>query len=268
MSDVNEMRNLMNKFEKLINENIGEVEESKYSKAAIKMRELRPSIKTIAILTAEDSYKNYKDDFYEDIGEIRSYLRKGFYFYKEIYRSYSGSIESSVDENSFILFNIPLDVAMGLGNNYKQDSIIYGETGNVAENGEIAMTFKMIGPDKTKPDEYQKEIGKINVFINRENAENICGSIGNRKFIIPFNGVVDNLIDKDGKIFDLYKYYKDRKWEAGTVRPTNYSEHEINEQFGGLENYLNDLAEGLMEAEFGGSSGFNLRGQMKDILNG
>jgi hypothetical protein len=123
---------------------------------------------------------------------------------------------------------------------------IYGETGNVAENGEIAMTFKMIGSDKTKPDEYKKEIGKINVFINRDNAENFCGSIGNRKFVIPFYGVIDKLVDKNSKIFDLYKHYKDYKWEAGTERATNYSEYEINEQFGKLENELNYLTEKLM----------------------
>ncbi|CAN1524364.1 hypothetical protein MCERE19_01175 [Spirosomataceae bacterium] len=259
MSDVNEMRNLMNKFEKLINDNKGKVEESGFPSLATKMRGLRPSIKTIAILTTENSSRDY---------ELSSYLRERFYFYKEIYRSSSGSMESDVEENSFIIFNIPLDVAIGLENNYEQDSIIYGETGNVAENGEIAMTFKMIGLDKTKPDEYKNEIGKINVFMNRDNSENFFGRIGNRKFIIPFSGVVDNLIDKDGKFFDLYKYYKDTKWEAGTERATNYSEYEINEQFGELENHLNYLAEGLMEAEFGGSSGFNLRGQMNDIING
>jgi hypothetical protein len=131
----------------------------------------------------------------------------------------------------------------------------------VAENGEIAMTFKMIGSDKTKPDEYKKEIGKINVFINRDNAENFCGSIGNRKFVIPFYDVIDKLVDKNSKIFDLYKYYKDYKWEAGTVRATNYSEYEINEQFYELENCINDLAERLMKGGWNSRShpGIQLR---------
>jgi hypothetical protein len=33
----------------------------------------------------------------------------------------------------------------------------------VAENGEIAMTFKMIGSDKTKPDEYKKVSNPLNL---------------------------------------------------------------------------------------------------------
>ncbi|CAN1524329.1 hypothetical protein MCERE19_01174 [Spirosomataceae bacterium] len=236
-----EMRNLKDKFNQLINDKVGKIEEPGYPFLATKIRGLRPNIKTIAILTTGNS----NDENYNT--QLGFSLEENYHFYKEIYFSTSGSHESDVEENSFIIFNISLDDAIKKGVFYKQDSIIYGETGNVAENGEIAMTFKMIGPDKTKPDEYKKEIGKINVFINRDNAENFCVRIGNRKFVIPFYGVIDKLVGKDSKIFDLYKYYKDYKWKAGTERATNYSEYEINEQFYELENCMNDLAERLMK---------------------
>jgi hypothetical protein len=254
-----EMRNLKDKFNQLINDKEGKIEEPGYPSLSTEMRTHRPNIKTIAILTTGNlndgqTYKGYNSELAES-------LRLNYYFYKRIHRSYSGSHESSVKETSFIIFNISLDDAIKKGVYYEQGSIIYGETGNVAENGEIAMTFKMIGSDKTKPDEYKKEIGKINVFINRDNAENFCGSIGNRKFVIPFYGVIDKLVDKNSKIFDLYKHYKDYKWEAGTVRATNYSEYEINEQFYELENCINDLAERLMKGGWNSRShpGIQLR---------
>ncbi|CAN1524261.1 hypothetical protein MCERE19_01172 [Spirosomataceae bacterium] len=236
-----EMKNLKDKFNQLINDNLGNIEEPGYPSRDAEMWTHRPNIKTIAILETanlhdEQAYKEYNS-------EPGYSLSSNFHFYKRIH---AGSNASEGKENSFIIFNISLDDAINKGVCSKRDSIIYGETGNVAENGEIAMTFKMIGLDKTKPDEYEKEIGKINVFINRDNAENFCGRIGNRKFVIPFYGVIDKLVDKDSKIFDLYRYYKDCKWEAGTERATNYSEYEINEQFGKLENLLNDLTERLM----------------------
>ncbi|CAN1524295.1 hypothetical protein MCERE19_01173 [Spirosomataceae bacterium] len=236
-----EIRNLKDKFNQLINDSLEKIEEPGYPSRDAEMWTHRPNIKTIAILTTgnlndEQTYKEYNS-------EPGYSLSHDFHFYKRIH---AGSNASEGGENSFIIFNISLDDA--INKVYSQrSSIIYGETGNVAENGEIAMTFKMIGSDKTKPDEYKKEIGKINVFINRDNAENFFGRIGNRKFVIPFYGVIDKLVDKDSKIFDLYRYYKDCKWEAGTERATNYSEYEINEQFGKLENELNDLAERLMK---------------------
>ena len=230
-----EIRNLKDKFNQLINDNLEKIEEPGYPSPDAEMWTHHPNIKNIAILNTgnlhdEQAYKEYNS-------EPGYSLSSNFHFYKRIH---AGSNASEGKENSFIFFNISLDDAINKG------VCIYGETGNVAENGEIAMTFKMIGSDKTKPDEYKKEIGKINVFINRDNAENFCGSIGNRKFVIPFYGVIDKLVDKNSKIFDFYKHYKDYKWEAGTERATNYSEYEINEQFGKLENELNYLTEKLM----------------------
>jgi len=235
MKDVNEMRNLMNKFEKLLNENVGEVEESKYSKAATAMRGLRPSIKTIAILTAENPQaKPMSKEFNR---EVNAKLVDDFRALKLGYRPTKGSYMERghnddspiVEENSFIVNNISMESAINLGTKYRQESIIYAETGNVGEDGSIAMTFRLIGTDKTKPDEYLKDIvTPKNVFISRNNEKEFYSRIGNRKFMIPFFGVTEYLVRKDGKyIIDKNEKriakkeldYDNSKWGGGTVSP-------------------------------------------------
>jgi hypothetical protein len=235
MSDVNEKGNLMNKFEKPINENVGEVEEAKYSKTATAMIGLRPFIKTIAILTAENPHaKIMSKEFNREansklLDDFRA-LKLG---YKKIKGSYSEREEDDkspiVEENSFIVNNISMESAIKLGTKYKQESIIYAETGNVAKDGSIAMTFRLIGPDKDKPEDYRKNIATPqNVFINRDNEEEFYSRIGNRKFMIPFFGVTEYLVRKDGKyilgknekrIAKKELDYDDSKWEGGAVSP-------------------------------------------------
>ena len=237
MRNVNEMRNLMDKFEKLLNENVGEVEESKYSKAATAMRGLRPSIKTIAILTAENPHAETmsKEFNIEANAQLLSDLRALKLGYRPTKGSYI-SVEDKkkskvpiVEENSFIVNNISMDSAIKLGTKYDQESIIYAETGNVDKDGSIGMTFRLIGTDKTKPKDYGIDIATPqNVFINRNNAEDFYSRIGNRKFMIPFFGVTEYLVRKDGKyivdkggerIAKKAKDYDDSKWDGGAVSP-------------------------------------------------
>ena len=243
MKDVNEMRNLMNKFEKLLNENVGEVEESKYSKAATAMRGLRPSIKTIAILTAENPHaKTMSKEFNIEanaklVDDLRA-LKLGYRRTKGSYMNKEDDDESPiVEENSFIVNNISMESAINLGTKYRQESIIYAETGNVTEDGNVAMTFRLIGTDKTKPKYGEDLEPPQNVFINRNNEKEYYSRIGNRKFMIPFYGVTEHLVDRDGKYVykDTYdkdgnisgkervakkqKDYTDSKWDGGAVSP-------------------------------------------------
>jgi hypothetical protein len=280
MSDVNEKGNLMNKFEKPINKNVGEVEEAKYSKTATAMIGLRPFIKTIAILTAENPQaipmsKEFNSEANAKLVDDLRALKLGF---KKIKGSYSEREEDDkspiVEENSFIVNNISMESAIKLGTKYKQDSIIYAETGNVAKDGSIAMTFRLIGTDKTKRKNYRKNIvPPQNVFINRDNEEEFYSRIGNRKFMIPFFGVTEYLVDKDGKYeldkdgkYGIYKdesdkdrkriekrqiNYQDSKWEGGAVSPpvkTNVIKDKdgnimSDEEIEKLEDRINNLAE-------------------------
>jgi hypothetical protein len=236
MSDVNEKGNLMNKFEKPINENVGEVEEAKYSKTATAMIGLRPFIKTIAILTAENP--NNEPMSKEINSEANSQLRDDLRGLKLGYRPTKGSYTSledkkksevpTVEENSFIVNNISMESAIKLGTKYEQESIIYAETGNVAEDGSIAMTFRLIGTDKTKPKYGEDLEPSKKVFINRNNEEDFYSRIGDRKFMIPFFGVTEFLVRKDGKyiidkdgdrIAKKELDYQGSKWGGGTVSP-------------------------------------------------
>ncbi|CAN1524227.1 Protein of unknown function DUF3293 [Spirosomataceae bacterium] len=270
MQDVNEKGNLMNKFEKLINEYVGEVDKSKYSSAVRATGGLRPYVKTIAILTAENPQaipmsiefnRKANAQFLDDLRR----LKLGYRPTKGSYTSLEDKEESKVpivEENSFIVNNISMESAIKLGTNRtNQQSIIYAETGNVIEDGSIAMTFRLIGTDKTQPN-YGKDIAPPqNVFINRNNAEDFYkGRIGNRKFMIPFFGVTEYLVRKDGKyivdkggkrIAKKEKDYTDSKWEGGAVSPpvitTVIKDKEGNpmsdEKIEELENRINELAE-------------------------
>ena len=262
-----EMRDLINKFNQIINENVGEVEESGYSSVARTLRGIRPSIKKIAILTAENPHneKHSKEYNREANFKLEKFLTEGKYGFKKVKGLYDE--ESDDEENSFIVFNISLDSAIGLGARFKQDSIIYGETKNLTEDGEIGMSFKMIGTDKIKKKNYRKELESTDVFINRNKAERFYSRIGNKKFVLPFYDVVDKLIDKEGKVFNLTKDYTGSNWEGGKVKPTSVEiDYDVKKEMEELENSLNDLAEDSMKAY--GYGGYNLRSRIKKLLRG
>jgi hypothetical protein len=179
--------------------------------------------------------------------EANSQLRDDLRGLKLGYRPTKGSYTSledkkksevpTVEENSFIVNNISMESAIKLGTKYEQESIIYAETGNVAEDGSIAMTFRLIGTDKTKPKYGEDLEPSKKVFINRNNEEDFYSRIGDRKFMIPFFGVTEHLVDRDGKYVykDTYdkdgnisgkervakkqKDYTDSKWDGGAVSP-------------------------------------------------
>lgn len=248
-----DMRNLINRFQRLINENTVEIDESGYSSIANTFRGLRPSIKKLAILTAENPHgEQHSDEFNKSANrELLSFLNQGMFGYKKIKGSYGQK------ENSFIVFNVSYDMAVSIGVRFNQDSIIYGEVETGADEEKIPMSFKMIGTDKTKPKEYKKILGDvINVFVQRDNPKDFYSEVNGRKFVLPFYDVVDELTDSNGKFYNLVKNYKGSKWEGGKVEPTS--------QY--VEDELNDLQERAMNTV--GSTSYNLRGRINQMLKG
>jgi hypothetical protein len=170
--------------------------------------------------------------------EANSQLRDDLSRLKFVYRPTKGSFTSLEDKkksevpivegNSFIVNNISMESAIKLGIKYEQESIIYAETGNVTEDGSVAMTFRLIGTDKTKPKYGEDLEPPQNVFINRNNEKEYYSRIGNRKFMIPFFGVTEYLVRKDGKyiidkdgerIAKKELNYQGSKWGGGAVSP-------------------------------------------------
>jgi hypothetical protein len=226
--------------------------ESKYSSVANTLRGgIRKSIKTISILTGENPYgdkasKQYNKEANEKLEDI---LVSGRYGYRKVKGSY-GSLE-----NSYIVNNISLDSAISLGEKFNQDSIVYGEVVG-GDNDEIYMTFKMVGTDPNKPDEYQNEIGNTDVFVSRDNAEDLYSEVGGRKFVLPFYGVVDNMVGPDKKVYKVEKDYSKSKWEGGKNEPSSI---DIS-----LENELNDLQERALKSY--GQTSYNLRCRIEKII--
>ncbi len=77
--------------------------------------------------------------------------------------------------------------------------------------------------------------------------------------MLPFYDVIDKLIDKDGKFYDLTKDYTKSKWDGGKVKPTS-------QDIKYIEDELNDLQERAMNSV--GSTAYYLRGRINQILKG
>jgi hypothetical protein len=91
-----EMRNLKDKFNQLINDKEGKIEEPGYPSLSTEMRTHRPNIKTIAILTTGNlndgqTYKGYNS-------ELEGSLSLNYYFYTHAAFLFSCMI--------FLLYNI------------------------------------------------------------------------------------------------------------------------------------------------------------------
>ena len=223
--------------------------------------------------------------------KANSQLRDDLSGLKFVYRPTKGSFTSLEDKkksevpivegNSFIVNNISMESAINLGIKYEQESIIYAETGNVTEDGSVAMTFRLIGTDKNKA-KYGDDIATPqNVFINRNNKEEFYSRIGNRKFMIPFFGVTEFLVRKDGKykvtkdgkrIAKKELDYDDSKWEGGAVSlpvKTNVIKDKdgnplSDEEIKKLEDRLNKLNEQCITHS--GNHALGIRMQLAKLL--
>jgi hypothetical protein len=240
---------------KLLSEDNGETVESGYSSIMNTFRGLRPNIKKITILTAENPHgEKHSDEFNKNANfKLERFLSSGFIPYKKIKGSYGSK------ENSFILFNIPKSTAIYIGDKYNQESIIYGETGQTEDGDILPMSFEMIGTDKSNPKDYSKVLGKTDVFVNRKNPEDFYSEINGRKFVLPFYDVVDKFVGKDKKTYDLIKNYDKSKWDGGKVEPTS-------QKIKLAEEHLNELSERSMNTV--GSTSYNLRGRIRKLIGG
>lgn len=279
----NEIRKFINEvkeFEKLnlndkvlqgifIGNNI--ISESGYSSVMKAFRGLRPSIKTLAILTGENPGSEEHSKEFNKLAnsKLKEFFAQGHFGYVPVKGSY-GNIE-----NSFIVYNISQTTAFQIGEKFGQDSIIFAETErneNQTEDEIIPMTFKLIGTNKSNPHEFKKIIGERSVVIDRNNAEDFYSDIKGRKFVIPFYDVIDRLIDKEGKSYDLIRTYEKSKWEGGKIDPTTTKiDYDINEQikdnnsiYNKVEEYLNQLQESAIKTI--GSSSYHARCRIDDII--
>lgn len=235
-----DFRLLIENYKKLLNE-------SKYPKVARIFRGLRPSIKTIAILTAANPHGQPKSNkFNKEINkELEIYLSQANFGFKKIKGNYG------VNEPSFIVYNISLSDAIIIGKRYNQASIVYGEVVG-GDNNNTHMNFRLIGTDSSKPLEYEKILGTSDVFINRNDTKEFYSEVGGVKFVIPFSEVIDNLVGPDGKVYKITKDYSKSKWDGGKVtspeieidssedESNTYSDDQLKEN-SIFENYLNQL---------------------------
>jgi hypothetical protein len=124
------------------------INESGYPRVANMLRGLVPSIRTIGIITAQnpngikETDEYHKRANYELVGELRR-MNLGPIPVKGKYGS---------EEDSFIVPNITYNELMGLGEKYKQESVVYGEKTTTSKDGKdyTGMEFKMIHTDSLK----------------------------------------------------------------------------------------------------------------------
>lgn len=260
------MRDLINKYSKLLNEtdkldlieklyNNGETTESGYSSIMNAFRGLRPNIKKIAILTAENPRGiKHSEEFNKKANfKLEKLLSEGKYGFKKIKGSYGSK------ENSFIVFNIEKNTAIYIGEKFNQESIIYGETGQSEDGGNdiMPMSFEMIGTDKLEPHKFAKVLEKTDVFINRENPEDFYSEINGRKFVLPFYDVVDRFVGKDENTYELTRNFDKSKWDGGKVEPTSREIKLAEEEL----NYLSERAMNTV-----GHTSYNFRSKIRKLI--
>lgn len=195
-----------------------------YSTVANTFRGLRPSIKNLAILTAQNPHgEQHSNEFNKAANqELEVVLSKAKLGYRKVKGSYVQK------EKSFIVFNIPYAVAIEIGTKFNQDSIIYGEIkGKQSYDDDESMLFKIIGTDKSKPQEYGEVLDETSVFVSRNNADDFYSEINGRKFVLPFYDVVDK--SDDPTIFNIKKDYTGSKWKGGKAEPTNIETYKVPE---------------------------------------
>jgi hypothetical protein len=181
-----------------------------YSTVANTFRGLRPSIKNLAILTAQNPHgEQHSNEFNKSANkDLEALLSKYKLGYKKVKGSYGQK------EKSFIVFNIPYAVAIEIGTRFNQDSIIYGEIKDKQSyDDDESMLFKIIGTDQSKPEEYRKVLDETSVFVSRDNADDFYSEIKGRKFILPFYDVID-------QSDNIKKSYTGSKWRGGKAEPT------------------------------------------------
>lgn len=154
--------------------------ESGYARVVNIMRGLVPTVKTLAFITGENPNGKAADVSVNKEANTRleKQLRTMNLGFKKIKGHYGGP------ENSFFIPNISKEEALGLGKQYGQESIIFGEKLQNTKDGKKydGMTFSLIYTDNR----YGQVLSQRDVFINMNDAEDYYTKVKGRKFQIPF----------------------------------------------------------------------------------
>ena len=188
-----------------------------YSTVANTFRGLRPSIKNLAILTAQNPHgEQHSNEFNKAANkELEAFFSKAKLGYRKVKGSYGQK------EKSYIVFNIPYALAIEIGTRFNQDSIIYGEIKDKQSyDDDESMLFKIIGTDQSKPEEYKEVLDQTSVFVSRNNADDFYSEINGRKFILPFYDVID-------QSDNIKKDYTGSKWKGGKAEPTVTTTYQV-----------------------------------------
>lgn len=195
-----------------------EVGEGGYSRVMSSMRGLIPKIKTIGIFTAQNpcARELSPEENKTRNSELEKILAGALFGYKKVKGSYGSK------EDSFMVNNITKKLLLQLGNQFDQESVIFGEY--FEEGDKYGMVFRMYRSSTCGGDEPVGAImGERKVFINRNNEEDYYTEVKGRKFQIPFFEV-PTFDDKKGtktgepnsKMYDTH--YDNAEWDKGDIK--------------------------------------------------
>lgn len=167
-----------------------EFQEGGWSRTANTLRGMSKRIMTLGILTAEDPCIKPKDfvSDKEQNKKLETELQENNIGYRKVKGRYS------IEENSFMVFNITKEEIIILGNKYGQESVIYGY--RTEDKSKFGMSFEMIitnicnldndGIDSSK-EQIGNVVGTAHKFVTKgQNTLNNYSKIQGRKFQIPF----------------------------------------------------------------------------------
>lgn len=158
------------------------------------MYSLVPSIRTFAILTAENRMNR------EDTPQQNKKANKELEFHLKNmvlgFRKLKGFYDR--EENSYFVPNITKNEALNLGEKFEQETIIFADHEEKEIKGKPykGFVFKMItssGPDKGKI------VAERQIFVNMDGKTNYYSEVKGRKFQIPFfeDDTIDNIFNPD-----------------------------------------------------------------------
>lgn len=248
-----------------------EVGEGGYSRVMSSMRGLIPKIKTIGIFTAENPCARELPPEENKIrnGKLEKIIAGALFGYKKVKGSYGSK------ENSFMVNNITKKLLLQLGEQFDQESVIFGE---YFEEGEkYGMVFRMIRSSSCGGDEPVGTImGERKVFINRNNEDDYYTEVKGRKFQIPFFEVPTFDDDKGTKTGEKNKHmydthYDNAEWGKGDVKGAVRvypNEPDVTDKLSDEDKKeIEKLNEESVDESKTLSSHYNRRGRIKNILN-
>lgn len=249
-----------------------EVGEGGYSRVMSSMRGNIPKIKTIGIFTAENPCARElpPEENKARNSELEKIIAGALFGYKKVKGSYGSK------ENSFIVNNITKKLLLQLGDQFDQESVIFGEYFE-EDNGKYGMVFRMIRSSACGGDEPVGTImGERKVFINRNNEDDYYTEVKGRKFQIPFFEV-PTFDDKKGtntgipneKMYDTH--YDNAEWGKGDIKGsirTYPNKPDVTDKLSDEDKKeLERLNEESLDESKTLSSHYNRRGRILNILN-